>query len=538
MRKLATLLLAAGLVIGAATGAQAIDFKAKGEWIVDFGLGNGQNFMQKNRDGKKVTGNTFQSGHSSIDNFDPRQRLRLQLDAVASEALSGTVYFEIGDQQWGKGSQGGALGADGVVVEVKQAYLDWVVPNTELKLRMGIQGIRMPSFTYGSMVFDEDVAGITASYKFNDNFSLTAAWARPYNDNHTGNTNNRYSAVNTNYMDNVDAFALLAPISLDGINITPWAMLGMIGPTVYRDAMYRYDQWGGSEYGSTGNSPYGNTFGANVVPGIAPAVVYNKGGGDGRLPSDYSTAFWAGITGEITMWDPFKLSWDINYGGIYATREEWNKSGWMINLLAEYKTDWGTPGLMAWWSTGDDDNLKNGSEVMPNLGSNLTNSLGYVGWYGEPGISNDGALGRVVNGTWGIGARIKDMSFLENLTHTVSISWIQGTNDPAMAGYITGKKTYKGGDNYTRLRQDFNTSPGVYLTTMDNAMEINLLNSYKVYENLVTNLNFGYVAMWLDQSRSMWGGGYQYGTRNPNNYLRGVGTTDAWNVDLNFKYSF
>lgn len=29
------------------------------------------------------------------------QLVRLQLDAVASESLSGTVYFEIGDTMWG-----------------------------------------------------------------------------------------------------------------------------------------------------------------------------------------------------------------------------------------------------------------------------------------------------------------------------------------------------------------------------------------------------------------------------------------------------
>ena len=36
----------------------------------------------------------------SNDTFGAGQRLRLQLDAVASEALSGTVFFEIGDQLW------------------------------------------------------------------------------------------------------------------------------------------------------------------------------------------------------------------------------------------------------------------------------------------------------------------------------------------------------------------------------------------------------------------------------------------------------
>ena len=75
---------------------------------------------------------------------EARQRVRLELEAVASESLSGTVYFEIGDSVWGASNSlyggGGALGADGSIVELKRAYIDWMVPNTDLKLRLGIQG--------------------------------------------------------------------------------------------------------------------------------------------------------------------------------------------------------------------------------------------------------------------------------------------------------------------------------------------------------------------------------------------------------------
>jgi hypothetical protein len=38
MKRICTLLLAAGLLFGAATGASAIDFKAKGQWLVGFGV--------------------------------------------------------------------------------------------------------------------------------------------------------------------------------------------------------------------------------------------------------------------------------------------------------------------------------------------------------------------------------------------------------------------------------------------------------------------------------------------------------------------
>ena len=108
MKKIATLLLAAGLVFGAATGVSAIDFKAKGQWIMSFDYGQNHAFTGGN--GRTGNGN-------GEDEFEARQRVRLQLDAVASEALSGTVFFEIGDQLWGRANgianrgAGGALGA-------------------------------------------------------------------------------------------------------------------------------------------------------------------------------------------------------------------------------------------------------------------------------------------------------------------------------------------------------------------------------------------------------------------------------------------
>ena len=135
-----TLALAAAMMLGAATGANAIDFKAKGQWIMSFDYGMHGNFG----DSKASSNSGFGKNE---DEFEARQRVRLQLDAVASEALSGTVFFEIGDQVWGQDSTGGALGADKSVVELKRAYIDWMVPQTDLKVRMGIQGLALPSFT-------------------------------------------------------------------------------------------------------------------------------------------------------------------------------------------------------------------------------------------------------------------------------------------------------------------------------------------------------------------------------------------------------
>ena len=528
MKKLATLLLAAGLVFGAATGASAIDFKAKGQWIMSFDYGQGSQFMERGRNGKNVygygkNGATVQSN----DMFSATQRVRLQLDAVASESLSGTVFFEIGDQIWGKASQGGALGADGMVVELKRAYIDWIVPNTDLKVRMGIQGLALPAFTTGaSQILDDDVAGIVLSNKFNDNVTLTAFWARPFNDNFGGYTGANYSDP-ASYMDNMDMFGLLLPLSFDGVKVTPWVAAAGIGNNTINPDL---------KYGTAPNG-MGNAWG-RVRNGMLPAVWASKDpkfGGNNRM-EEYGFAFWAGLTGEVTAWDPFRLSWDLNYGGVNYGKDYYNRAGWYGSLLAEYKLDWGTPGLYAWYSSGDDGDIKNGSERMATVDANGNNAFSNYAGNGGPYIAREGVLGSTLIGTWGIGARLKDVSFLEGLKHTFRINYFTGTNDPEMAKYITGKKSSLGRPN-VGLTTDYNanTENGLYLTSQDHALEFGLTNTYKVYDNLTLFLDATYVALWLDQSKGVWGSGYNATTGA---YIRNVSATDAWNINVSFVYDF
>ena len=66
----------------------------------------------------------------------------------------------------------------------------------------------MPSFTTGSQVFNDDVAGITASYKFTDNVAPHRHVGAPMNDNYSGWSRDGNPNYNQNYMDNVDCSLL------------------------------------------------------------------------------------------------------------------------------------------------------------------------------------------------------------------------------------------------------------------------------------------------------------------------------------------
>ena len=87
MKKFARIALTACLLLGIAAQANAVDFKIKGRWISLFDYGQNGN----------MTGGNGSTGYAKgFDNFEALQRWRIQLDAVASENLSGTVHFEIG----------------------------------------------------------------------------------------------------------------------------------------------------------------------------------------------------------------------------------------------------------------------------------------------------------------------------------------------------------------------------------------------------------------------------------------------------------
>lgn len=509
MKKIFTLMLAAGMLLGAASGARAIDFKASGEWLVGFGLGDGSLIKDVN-DQKRHHDDTFNAG----------QRIRLQLDAVASETLSGTVFFEIGDQMWGQSESGGALGADSTsVVKLKNAYIDWMVPNTDLKLRMGLQAVALPNVAGGSAIMDGDAAAVVASYQFNENVGLTALWMRPLNDNYTGTNadGEAYGNGYKNYLDNMDLFALMLPLKFDGVELTPWAMYGLQGKNT------RFNE-GGVE---TADGALNVT-----LPGYYPGMNFGPGG-LGHTGKSYGSIFWAGLPVAITAFDPLNIEFDINYGyveamgrydvlkrGVESVLGNSKREGWLVKALVEYKMDWGTPGIFGWYASGDDGNVKNGSERLPSIAGsgNFTSFMGdgNLAW-GTGYNFYDNNL--TYAGTWGIGLQIADVSFVEDLKHTFRVAYWGGTNSPSMVKYMGSAVAW---DDTTAVQD------GPYLTTNDGLLEFNLVNSWQIYENLEANLELGYIINMMD--RDTWDKSYV----SDRNWSK----QDAWKAQLIFAYSF
>lgn len=520
------LFLAAGLCLGSMNNVHAIDFKAQGEWLVGFGAGSGELYSHY-----REPGGSQKHKLNNNDIFEAGQRFRLQLDAVASESLSGTVYFEIGDIRWGQAESGGALGADSKdVIKLKNAYIDWAVPDMDLSVRMGIQGLSLPNAAGGSAVMDADVAGIVANYKINDNVGITGIWMRPVNDNFDGSYFTREDD-RAHYLDNMDLFAITIPITLDGFEITPWAMYGMLGKNSLRGLAPVNE----SEPWETSDGILGLT-----VPGLTPGFNFKNGNplDSTSTSKNYGSMFWAGLPIVISALDPLNIEIDLNYGYVEemgrfdvikrgndndVVRGSTRREGWLAKALVEYKTDFGVPGIFGWYASGDDGNVKNGSERFPSIAGagNFTSFIGdgNLAW-GTFDDSCDWAM--TYSGTWGIGAQIRDVSFIEDLSHTLRVALWGGTNSPSMVKYMENAYSWRegyGGD-------------GPYLTTNDNLLEFNLVNQWQVYENLEVNFELGYVVNMYDSDT--WEKSGYYGGAGNGSFEK----QDAWKAQLTFAYTF
>lgn len=517
MKKLTTLALAAAMVMGAATCASAIDFKAKGQW--QFGFNVGDSTMTS-----KFNDPTNGNHHTDTnDIFGARQRVRLQLDAVASEALSGTVFFEIGHQNWGRSGQGAAMGADGTVVKVRQAYLDWVVPQTDLKIRMGIQNLSLPNAAGDGNVLDNtDTAAIVASYQFNENVGATLMWARPYNDNFGGDNLDRKA----NLFDNLDLFMLSVPLTFDGVEVTPWVMYGMMGKNTFNRG------YNGTDYSYA--DPGYNALGSMTGMGLSNSPLGYNGAGSRSTNKTYGSMFWFGLPIKVTAFDPFNIELDINYGYVekmgrfdvqrfdrdYIERASTKREGWLVKALVEYKMDWGTPGIFGWYASGDDKNIKNGSERMPYLyaeqkfTSMLGEDVAYTGGHTDMKLSLDGS--------WGVGLQVKDLSFVEDLKHTLRVAYYGGTNDHKVLRYRYDIDFADNGANapWQAHKKD------LYLTDKDAILEFNVNSYYQIYENLKMGLELAYAVNMMDSDTWKNVSGASYSRQ------------DMWSADLTFTYSF
>ena len=424
--------------------AAAIDVKVAGQWWFHYGYYSNNTLVEKKDSG------------SHGDRTLARQRTRTQISFIADENLSALLNLEA-SLEWGRkatnGKNGGRIDADETTFVIKRAYLDWTLPNTQVKTRFGIQGISMPTVAFGNPTLNADVAGITVSNQFTPEVGLTVFWARPYD--RTWDTANQTNGQNS--YDEMDVFGFTLPVKTDFVRFTPWAMGAFIGAD--------------SDFYT--NSSY------NYIQGNRSAAFNRK-----RMDSN-TYGYWFGTTFELPVLDPFFVQIDAMAGGLETGESDYDTFGYLIAANIGYKFSWGSLSAMGWYASGNKD--KDDYGFMPIISDDASTfgptRYGMGGTYAR---SHDAVLSSNGIGMWGMGIKLADLSFIEDLKHTVNVLYMGGTNK--------GDSTIIHPNTHTQSRINFFGNS--YLMSSDRAWEIDLLNEYTVNEYLKVGVDFAY--LWLD----------------------------------------
>ncbi len=478
MKKLSALLLAVCFVLGSLSSAAAVDVKVKGNWQFSYGYFGNYSFY----DGGKGPDN-------KMDPFQARMRSRTQVEFIASETLRSVLQFEIGVQNFGQ-SGFTALDADGKDIKVKHAFIDWTIPGTKTSLRMGVQPMKMPGLIAGNFVYNNDIAGVMASTEFSPEVALTAFWARPYDAFPTVDAGNVYDERGNRIQkkkrfDEMDLFGFTLPVKTQFVRLTPWAMIGSVGA----DSGY-----------------YNSNYNIAYAQGYDVANRYGQ-----------SLIWWAGLSFELPTLDPFIVQFDGMYGSL-SGKDNRGTSGYYLALLLGYKWNWGTTSLVGWYGSGDDGEFgKDDMGRIPVVSADGGFEMGTRGFAGNRALSRAYGISGLGSGTWGLGIRIDNVSFTENLTHGFRAYYVRGTNSGERIGpdspvYLsTGNKGISASpDHYA------------YLISTDSAWDFALTNTYKISDNFNIGLDFSYTQLNLSKQRSsQW-----------------EDTTGAYAGVLSFQYTF
>lgn len=434
MKRFALVALLAAMLFGVASVASATEMKVKGsfevgaEWSANLG--------------------DFDSETADNDNQYLAQRVRTFFTFLANENLKAVLGLEI-DNVWGAGDTdwGTDVNEDvngGGAIEVKHAYLDFNFPDTAINVKAGLQTVSLPS-VFGNPVFDEDAPAVLVSAPINDMFGITLGYTRGEDNLYYGEGN---SSLNN---DETDGVMLIAPITLDGLSITPYAVYA----------------WVGKDTENLGLNPNG------LWSSERPEKLADTLDQDIALTDD-ATAWWLGVNAELTMFDPITVAADLIYGSMEGevAGADLDQDGWFAALAASYKMDVVTPTLFMVYSTGIDEDTFDGNDIdldtMPSLaeGFELTP---FIGGGRALSYENDEYLVGNAQGVWAMGLTLANINFVENLTHDLTIAYARGTSD------------------------DWEDT-GVEFDEDASAWELYMVNKYMIYENLAAINELGYFA--------------------------------------------
>ncbi len=491
MKRLSSLALAAVLVLGAfASALAATEVKMTGDARIYGDFFQNRNFTGWNKAGNKTE-----------DTFEIWERFRLRSDFVANEAVKFRLSVKVEDV-WGHGTFVAANPDASQSLQVYEAYTQFKWPGCAVEITAGLQSVTLPhsALFYNSPIYSDYMAALTVNAPIiPDTLSVLAGFGRLIDTNRT------YDATTTQKPDELDAYFLALPVTVDGFKATPWAMLAVVG----RNADYSFKD-------TTDTTDSGNSY-ANTLVSAASASGLTTPGTLGYWKNGQNPYFWVGGAFEVTALDPVRFYADVIYGGgAQSDHKAAKREGWFIDAAAEY-TGWDmvTPQVFAWWSTGEDKSTRNGSERMPYMRSQWGPGNSFL-------FDNSQELAKGSNmyvspvGNYGIGASLNNMSFIEKLSHRLTFVYLRGNNSPRA---LRDSRLYYN-SNYFTMGHDLTTNEYLYGLNFD--------TKYMIYENLAAVMETGWAHGQFQES--VWGHRLAHqADKNDNN---------AWKVAFGLTYKF
>ncbi len=413
------------------------------------------------------------TGTKTEDRFEVWERFRLRADFEANKA----VYFRLGLRiinTWGQGTFTAANPAAEVLVDL--AYLQFRLPETKIDVTAGLQVLDLPqsSIFNGSVVYSDTMAALMVNAPLvPGSLSLLAGFGRLFDTNRT------YDTTTTQESDELDAYFLALPVTLEEFKATPWAMVAVAG----RNANYTYK--------NTADVPdVGNSF-ANALFSAASAANMTAASGLGHWQHSQNPYVWVGGSVEVSPLESFRFSADVIYGeGAMHDSKAAKRHGWMADFGMQYTgLSAVIPQVFAFWSTGEDNSTRNGSERMPYLRSQWGPGRSFLFESGQD-LPRDTTTYATPVGIYGIGASLANMSFVEKLSNRLTFVYVWGNNSPRAI-------------REARLLNASYMTMGHDLSQNEHLMGLNLDTKYSLYENLDLILQTGWAHGQFQES--VWG---------------------------------
>jgi hypothetical protein len=213
---------------------------------------------------------------------------------------------------------------------------------------------------------------------------------------------------------------------------------------------------------------------------IADQIVDLKLGNDTFMDilggvDDDATMWHAGFSAQVDMFDPIVVLMDAAYGSLAleGTTNDIDVRGYFFDLAVDYKMDFMTPELFFYYTSGagdDDDEIS----VFPSISADLNFSTFVMDGspFEECEMFNSDPSDLPM---WAIGFKLKDINFIEDLSHTFMFYYAKGTSD-------------KDGWYGDIFAED------------DSLIEVNFDTKYQIYDELAAYLELGYFKFDWDKS--------------------------------------